>query len=111
MRLYLLDFITGILFSVVIIAITALFSGGNAGDTLGSLLFGSILPSGTFGLLLFPVFELIIPSIIFLALIKTYWKNPVKKDHLRLIFFILGGYLVYIAGIVGFFVTFSPDIL
>ncbi|KKT81850.1 MAG: hypothetical protein A3B99_04430 [Candidatus Yanofskybacteria bacterium RIFCSPHIGHO2_02_FULL_44_12b] len=106
---YLHDFLTGILFSVIIFITVTLLSDG--GHTLGSLLFESIYPSGILGLLLFPIFELVVPLALYLVLIKTAWKDPLKKNYIRFVAFALGGYLVYVIGMIGFFVTISPDIL
>jgi len=111
MKNYLKDFIAGILFSIVTSVITSVINNGNAGDTLGSLLFGSLYPSGILGLLLFPLFEIVVPGILFWVFIRTFWKREEGNDYLRLLFFVVGGYFVYIFGIVSFLITVSPDIL
>ena len=110
MKKYLKDFIAGILFSIVVSVVTALFNKGNAGDTIGSLLFRSIYPSGILGLLLSPLFEMIIPGVLFWFFIRIFWKRDGEKDSLRLLFFVIGGYIVYVFSIVAFFTAVSPNI-
>lgn len=107
MSSYIRDFLWGALFIVIVFVATSLLSSG--GHTIGSFIFESIYPAGIMGLLVFPIFELIIPLVLFLILIKTVWKNPLKKDYIRLVSFFLGGYMVYALGLVGFFLLGSSN--